>query len=174
MKKLTTTALLASLLLLSCDDTVTNVADVHVETEAEQIQEFITHVESDHYGKPTMQDTVLISATPAFTVKGMVYSIVFDGATSGKATFSFSDDEHVRTFITDAKVGLKISEGTKMLSADHTVDLSLFKAATIKQMQEYHVEPDAVHTLEFSAVTVDTLRLFVAPRGLAEEASHDH
>ncbi len=41
MKKLTTAALLTSILLLSCDDTVSHVHNEHHETVEEQIQEFI-------------------------------------------------------------------------------------------------------------------------------------
>ncbi len=174
MKKLTIIALLTSILLLSCDDTVSNVQDEHHETLEEQIAEFIHHVEDDHFGKVLLQDTVAISTVPALNSVGKVYSLVFDGATSGKATFTFPEGDLERTFISNEPFTLKILKGTEELSVEDTVDLSNFEADVIKQMHLYDIDLNTAYEIQFSDVNVDTLKLFIAPRGLEEEDGHGH
>jgi hypothetical protein len=166
-------------LFLSCEDTVTDAGKVHEETKEEQIQEFITDAEEDHFNSVTNQDTVNVSGTPALLSGEIVYSLVFDGVNSGVVTLSFPDGSHERTVISDSPYNLTITEtvadNATTVSPEDVVDLTDYNTTVVQQMEEFHLEPATQYTLTLSSVTVDTLRLFIAPRGLEEtEDGHDH
>jgi hypothetical protein len=169
---ITILASIVCITLIACDDTVSESGEHSREKE---IQSFIEHAEEDHFNNSEAQDTVVIENTPQIHSDGDVYTIVFDGATSGSATLHFEAGSHERTFMSDEVFSLTVShEGSAVLEREE-VDLSEdhFSPVVIAQMIEYHLEPETTYTIDFADVSVDTLRLFVAPRGL-EGSDGDH
>lgn len=164
---------LSLLLLASCDD---DHEHIHTETKEEMIQEFIEHAEDDHFNNSAVQQTVSVvgNATPAVNKEGDVYSLVFDGATSGMVKYTFTEEPHERTIFTNSPVTVVVQKPDgPLVTAEETVDVSKFTATIIKQMEVYDFEPNTEYSISFANVTVDTLKLLVAPRGIDGEHDHD-
>lgn len=162
---------LTLLLFVACDD---NHEHIHQETKEEMIQEFIEHAEEDHFEVPALQDTVSVVGSPAINKENFVYSIAFDGASSGKVKFTFTDEPHDRTIFTNTPVTITVQDATGQdVMSEETVDVSNFTAAIIKQMVVYELEPNSEYSISFTDVTVDTVKVLVAPRGIDGEHDHD-
>ncbi len=186
MKKITILAAISLFLFTSCDDSVSDKGTL--ESREEKIQHFLEHAIEGHFDNSAKQDTVAIADTPELHSDGDVYTIAFDGATSGTAHFHYGEDDphihgsrsehddhanHDRTFMTDAAVTLTITDeatGTVM-TPEEELDLSgtTYTAAPLKKVVAYHLEPKTEYEISFAGVAVDTLRLFIAPRGLIVE-----